>query len=238
VATKKTSTKSAKKAAKSTAEKESSSTQKTKASDAVEKDPQSPKSQEQPQRSSRIASILGRPTAADRRKEAEQRKEEFHSVDLSEIKPEHVKFFQKLLAIREQYSAQLHGHAKESAEEMTNYSLHMADSGTDNFDRDFNLSLMSADQDTLYEIDEALKRIKNGTYGVCELTGKPIPKARLEAIPWARFTIEAQQQLEKAGEVKTKRLGALGTLEKSSASMGMDSDDEESSNSKSSKDKD
>jgi hypothetical protein len=70
------------------------------------------------------------------------------------------------------------GLAKESAEEMANYSLHMADSGTDNFDRDFALSLLSSDQDAIYEIEEALKRIEKNTYGICELTGKPIPKAR------------------------------------------------------------
>lgn len=220
VATKKTTSKTAKKAAKAEPK-------------------ETPKATPAAAPASPLASILGRPSAADRRREAEARKEVFQSIDLSEIKPEFHKIFQKLLAIREQYSAQLHGHAKESAEEMSNYSLHMADSGTDNFDRDFNLSLMSADQDTLYEVDEALKRIKNGTFGICELTGKPIPKARLEAIPWTRFTIEAQTQLEKEGAVKTKRLGALGTLEKSSGSAGSDSDDDDSSNSsKSSKDKD
>ena len=67
------------------------------------------------------------------------------------------------------------GLAKESAEEMTSYSLHMADSGTDNFDRDFALSLLSSDQDAIYEIEEALKRIEKNTYGICELTGKTIP---------------------------------------------------------------
>ncbi len=78
---------------------------------------------------------------------------------------------------------QMNGLAKESAQEMAGYSLHMADSGTDNFDRDFALSLLSADQDSVYEIEEALKRIEKKTYGVCELTGKTIPKARLEGDP-------------------------------------------------------
>ncbi len=71
---------------------------------------------------------------------------------------------------------QMSGLAKESAQEMPGYSLHMADSGTDNFDRDFALSLLSADQDAVYEIEEALKRIEKKTYGICELTGKTIPK--------------------------------------------------------------
>ena len=89
----------------------------------------------------------------------------------------------------------------------------MADSGTDNFDRDFALSLLSSDQDAIYEIEEALKRIEKDTYGTCELTGKPIPKARLEAIPWARFTVQAQAQLEREGALRQRRLGALGTVD-------------------------
>src|SRR5262245_63236315 len=99
------------------------------------------------------------------------------------IKPEWAKFYNRLLELLEQLLRQMNGLAKESAEEMAGYSLHMADSGTDNFDRDFALSLLSSDQDAIYEIEEALKRIEKNTYGVCELTGKTIPKARLEAIP-------------------------------------------------------
>src|SRR4249919_145114 len=105
------------------------------------------------------------------------------------------------------------GLAKESAKEMPGYSLHMADSGTDNFDRDFALSLLSADQDSVYEIEEALKRIEKKTFGICELTSKTIPKARLEAIPWTRFTVEAQAQLERDGALRSRRLGQLGTVD-------------------------
>jgi RNA polymerase-binding transcription factor DksA len=96
---------------------------------------------------------------------------------------------------------------------MDSYSLHMADSGTDNFDRDFALSLLSSDQDAIYEIDEALKRIQKGTYGVCELTGRLIPRARLDAIPWTRFTVEAQSQLEREGALRQRRLGTLGSID-------------------------
>jgi len=113
----------------------------------------------------------------------------------AKIKPEWAKYYKILLDLREQLIRQMNGLAKESAQELPGYSLHMADSGTDNFDRDFALSLLSSDQDAVYEIDEALKRIERNTYGICELTGKPIPKARLDAIPWARFTVEAQAQL-------------------------------------------
>jgi DnaK suppressor protein len=121
--------------------------------------------------------------------------------------------YQMLLDLRERLLNQMNGLAKESAEQLAGYSLHMADSGTDNFDRDFALSLLSSDQDAVYEIEEALRRIEKKTYGVCELTGKPIPKARLEAIPWTRFTVEAQAQLERDGALRQRRLGSLGTVD-------------------------
>ena len=129
------------------------------------------------------------------------------------IKPQWAKYYQRLLELREQLTQQMDGLAKESAQEMAGYSLHMADSGTDNFDRDFALSLLSSDQDAIYEIEEALKRIEKNTYGVCELTAKPIPKARLEAIPWTRFTVQAQAQLEREGALRQRRLGALGSVD-------------------------
>jgi RNA polymerase-binding transcription factor DksA len=136
-----------------------------------------------------------------------------HPNGEAKIKPDWVKYYNNLLELRQRLLEQMSGLAKESAEEMASYSLHMADSGTDNFDRDFALSLLSSDQDAIYEIEEALKRIEKGTYGVCELTGKPIPKARLDAIPWTRFTVEAQAQLERDGALRQRRLGALGSVD-------------------------
>ncbi|MCL5096929.1 MAG: TraR/DksA C4-type zinc finger protein [Candidatus Omnitrophica bacterium] len=129
------------------------------------------------------------------------------------VKPEWVKYQRILLDLRDRLLNQMSGLAKESAEEINSYSLHMADSGTDNFDRDFALSLLSSDQDAIYEIDEALKRIQKGSYGICELTGRPIPRARLDAIPWTRFTVEAQSQLEKEGALRHRRLGTLGSVD-------------------------
>lgn len=129
------------------------------------------------------------------------------------VKPEWQRYYATLIDLRERLLRQMSGLAKESAEEMDGYSLHMADSGTDNFDRDFALSLLSSDQDAIYEIDEALKRIQRGTFGTCELTGKPIPKARLDAIPWTRFTVEAQAQLEREGALRQRKLGSLGMVD-------------------------
>ena len=81
--------------------------------------------------------------------------------------------------------------------EASAFGMHQADAGSDAYDRDFALSLLSQEQDALYEIEEALKRVDAGTYGICEMSGKPIPHARLEAIPFARFTVECQTQIEK-----------------------------------------
>jgi len=154
------------------------------------------------------ASILGQAAPPSRRRPGN---------GTVKIKPEWVKYYNTLLELRERLLNQMSGLAKESAEEMPGYSLHMADSGTDNFDRDFALSLLSSDQDAIYEIEEALKRIERNTYGTCELTGKPIPKARLDAIPWTRFTVEAQAQLEKEGALRQRRLGQLGSVDSAGA---------------------
>src|SRR5215207_7361016 len=165
------------------------------------------------------ASILGGPALGDNAPK---------NVDKNghpKIKPEWKPYYATLLDLRERLLNQMNGLAKESAEEMSSYSLHMADSGTDNFDRDFALSLLSSDQDAVYEIEEALKRIEKDTYGVCELTGKSIPKARLDAIPWTRFTVEAQAQLEREGALRQKRLGALGTVD-SAGAVEVEDDDE------------
>lgn len=150
------------------------------------------------------------------------------------IKPQWAKYHQHLLELRERLQHQMSGLAKESAEEMSSYSLHMADSGTDNFDRDFALSLLSSDQDAIYEIEEALKRIEKNTYGICELTGKPIPTNRLDAIPWTRFTVEAQSQLEREGALRQRRLGQLGTVDNTG---GAEVEEEEETEEKPVKDK-
>ena len=89
--------------------------------------------------------------------------------------------------------------------EASAFGMHQADAGSDAYDRDFALSLLSQEQDALYEIDQALRRIELGTYGKCEMSGKPIPHARLEAIPFARFTVECQSQLEKQNKASRVR---------------------------------
>ncbi|MHC4416445.1 MAG: TraR/DksA family transcriptional regulator [Planctomycetota bacterium] len=75
--------------------------------------------------------------------------------------------------------------------------IHMADIGTDTYDQDLMLNLAEAERRRLRDLDEALLRIEDGTYGICQMTGRPIPKARLDAKPWAKYTIEAAREIER-----------------------------------------
>jgi RNA polymerase-binding transcription factor DksA len=79
---------------------------------------------------------------------------------------------------------------------LSNMPIHMADVGTDNFEQEFTLGLIESERQVLREIQEALIRIDNGTYGTCLGTGKLIPRVRLEAVPWAKYTIEYSRMLE------------------------------------------
>lgn len=84
-----------------------------------------------------------------------------------------------------------------SPEEGTGYSQHQADQGTDDFDRTINIEVGSKEMEILKQIERALRKIEEGTYGVCDLTEKPISKARLNAVPYACMTVEAQDRMEK-----------------------------------------
>lgn len=80
----------------------------------------------------------------------------------------------------------------------------LSDQGTDTFDREFALNQLSNEQDVLFEIDEAIRRIEKGTYGICEMYDEPINIERLEALPYVRYSIKAQSEIEK-GQGKTYR---------------------------------
>jgi RNA polymerase-binding protein DksA len=80
--------------------------------------------------------------------------------------------------------------------DLSSMPIHMADLGTDNYEQEFALGLMDSERKLLREIDDALERIEQGIYGICEGTGKQIPKARLEAQPWARHCVEYTRTLE------------------------------------------
>lgn len=80
---------------------------------------------------------------------------------------------------------------------LSNLPQHIAEQGSDTFDQSLALDLAAADRKLIKEIEDALKRIEDGTYGVCEMTGKPIKADRLEELPWARYSIEAARMLER-----------------------------------------
>jgi len=88
----------------------------------------------------------------------------------------------------------------------------IADNAADELDHDLALALLSAEQDTLFEIEAALGRIRTGTYGRCEVTGKAISSARLRAVPWTRFCRAIEEQLEQEGECRRPHLGELRSV--------------------------
>lgn len=135
---------------------------------------------------------------------------------------------EKLQLLRDTILDSMAGVAKDTlrsrpeGSEASAFGMHQADAGSDAYDKDFALSLLSQEQDALYEIEEAIKRADNGTYGICEMSGKPIPVARLEALPFARYTVECQAELERTKKHQRSRVPVTSLF-------GLtDSDEEES----------
>lgn len=93
--------------------------------------------------------------------------------------------------------AQMEREALQGGGSLSNMPQHMAEQGSDTYDTTLSLDLAAADRKLIKEIDDAIARIDKGTYGVCELTGKPIKVDRLEELPWARYSIEAARELER-----------------------------------------
>lgn len=112
--------------------------------------------------------------------------------DLEKIK-------QRLIDMKKQITSSIQG-TKEEVQELDQskgYSQHQADEGTDDFGRTISLELSNKELSILKQIDRALEKIEEGTYGVCDISGKPIAKPRLEAVPYAVMTVEAQEKMEK-----------------------------------------
>lgn len=151
-------------------------------------------------------------------------------------------FFQRqrerLLALKDTLLDSMSGVAKDSlrsraeGSEASAFGMHQADAGSDAYDRDFALSLLSQEQDSLYEIDEALKRIESGTYGTCEMSGKPIPQARLEALPFTRYTVECQAEIEKRSRFQRHRQPVSSLFGLADEEGGEGDDDDSSSDQK------
>jgi DnaK suppressor protein len=80
----------------------------------------------------------------------------------------------------------------------TSMPNHMAELGSDNFDKELTLSLLGSENDALDQIEAAIERIEDGSYGQCEECGAKIPKARLKAVPYATFCVECASQAEQS----------------------------------------
>ena len=146
---------------------------------------------------------------------------------------------QRLIELRDTLLNLIEGVSQESLRQRSEggdasaFGMHQADAGSDAYDRDFALSLLSQEQDALNEINEALTRMDSGTYGICEMSGKRIPEVRLEALPFTRFTVECQERIERQqmggrGRVPVR---SLFGLDEASEESGDDADEEETSSS-------
>ena len=127
---------------------------------------------------------------------------------VKKLSKEKIRFYRDLLLdIREKIMGRInHIHeenlgtqSREASGELSGYSLHMADVATDTYEMDFNLSRGSDSYEVLHEVDEALERIENGTFGFSEMSGEFIGEKRLTAVPYARYTIAEQQEIELNG---------------------------------------
>lgn len=116
------------------------------------------------------------------------------------LKPNEIENFKKqLLELREKITTAING-AKDEVKELDEtkgYSQHQADEGTDDFGKTINLEVSNKEYLILKQIDRALEKIDEGSYGICDITKKEISKARLQAIPYATMTVDAQEKMEK-----------------------------------------
>lgn len=148
-----------------------------------------------------------------------------------EVPEKYKRYYRLLVDLRRHLSAGIELHseetlkrsAKEDSGDLSSYGQHMADAGTDTFDRDFALSLVSSEQEALTEIDSAIQRIHDGTYGICENTQKPIAKERLLAVPFTRYSAGAQKELERNRHRSRTQAGLFGELGEEGAKHESDS---------------
>lgn len=155
------------------------------------------------------------------------------TIEEDDIPKKWKKFYKLLTDLRDHVRDEIDLHTSDTLKHASrddsgnSYGNHQADAGTDEFDRDFALSLVSNEQEALHEIEEAIVRIKDGSYGICEVTGQPINKERLEAVPFARFSVEGQSEYEKNKRRKIDRnMGGLFADNADAPKLTSDDDDE------------
>lgn len=136
-------------------------------------------------------------------------------------------YYKLLVQLRRQLTEELDPHSRETGKkpgDSAENHQNPADEGTEPFDRDFALSLVSSEEDALAEIEEAIQRIYDGTYGVCKVTGKEISRERLLAVPFTKYSLQGKEDLERNKRRTLQRGGIFGSaLEDFSQYFGDDS---------------
>ncbi|MHC4394891.1 MAG: TraR/DksA family transcriptional regulator [Planctomycetota bacterium] len=136
---------------------------------------------------------------ASRQKTSSTRKKKVHLTAAD------IKYFKQMLLekrheivgnVNEMKDEALKKSRLDASGDLSSMPIHMADIGTDNYEQEFALGLMDGERKLLREIDDALLRIEQKKYGICEATAKPIAKARLQAKPWARYCVKYARKLE------------------------------------------
>jgi RNA polymerase-binding transcription factor DksA len=147
--------------------------------------------------------------------------------DPEQVPEKYRRYFKLLIDLHNHLLGQLDQHSEETLKrstkddtgDLSSYGQHMADAGTDTFDRDFALSMVANEQEALSEIAAAIQRIHDGTYGICEVTGKPIAKDRLLAVPFTRYSAEALKEIEKNRYRARTQAGLFGELGEEGAKL-------------------
>jgi RNA polymerase-binding transcription factor DksA len=139
-------------------------------------------------------------------------------IEVRDVPEKYKRYYKLLIDLRKHLTEGIERHSeetlkrssKEDSGDLSSYGQHVADVGTDTFDRDFAHSLVSSEQEALSEIESAIKRVRDGTYGICEITAKPISKERLLAVPFTRYSAEAQKQIERNRHHSRTEAGLFG----------------------------
>ncbi len=144
-----------------------------------------------------------------------------------------IRYYRALIELRDHVRSGLDMHAADTLMRAGNDIIKdggkdMVDASSDSFDRDFALSLVSNEQEALSEIEEAIHRIFSGTYGICEVTRTAIDKERLEAVPFTRYSLEGQRELEKNRRYRNSRGGSVGVFGDSDDNISFSDDDSDS----------
>jgi RNA polymerase-binding protein DksA len=143
---------------------------------------------------------------AEKRKKTAVKKTESAGAEQTKLTAKELEYFKQLLLakrrelvgnVNEMENGALKKSRLDASGDLSSMPIHMADLGTDNYEQEFALGLMDSERKLLVEIDEALANIEQGSYGICQGTGKPISKARLKAKPWAKYSVEYARKLER-----------------------------------------